>query len=206
MRILLSSIYPYVFLLLYLTIPFDNYMRALPNILLVVLAVSFPFVVTKADFQKLKRLPTLLFIVFVVFLFILALITGRLAVDSPVIEKVALAMGLVLLYVPIQGFKKIKKAIIFSSVAAIIFSLIKIIIGVYQGTEFEFLNSGNLIEAMLVDRIYLGLLCVLSIIASYSLLQILRRRHHTERHFYTAYRIPNCHYCPYRTVCARFVL
>ena len=95
MRILLSSIYPYVFLLLYLTIPFDNYMRALPNILLVVLAVSFPFVVTKADFQKLKRLPTLLFIVFVLFLFILALITGRLAVDSPVIEKVALAMGLV---------------------------------------------------------------------------------------------------------------
>ena len=163
-------------------------MRALPNILLVVLAVSFPFVVTKADFQKLKRLPTLLFIVFVVFLFILALITGRLAVDSPVIEKVALAMGLVLLYVPIQGFKKIKKAIIFSSVAAIIFSLIKIIIGVYQGTEFEFLNSGNLIEAMLVDRIYLGLLCVLSIIASYSLLQ---RTYRPANKYYVAAIILN---------------
>ena len=188
MRILLSSIYPYVFLLLYLTIPFDNYMRALPNILLVVLAVSFPFVVTKADFQKLKRLPTLLFIFFVLFLFILALITGRLAVDSPVIEKVALAMGLVLLYVPIQGFKKIKKAIIFSSVAAIIFSLAKIIIGVYRGTEFEFLNSGNLIEAMLVDRIYLGLLCVLSIIASYSLLQ---RTYRPANKYYVAAIILN---------------
>tara|TARA_R100000306_G_C4382235_1_gene146102 strand:- start:24961 stop:26109 length:1149 start_codon:yes stop_codon:yes gene_type:complete len=163
-------------------------MRALPNILLVVLAVSFPFVVTKADFQKLKRLPTLLFIVFVLFLFILALITGRLAVDSPVIEKVALAMGLVLLYVPIQGFKKIKKAIIFSSVAAIIFSLAKIIIGVYQGTEFEFLNSGNLIEAMLVDRIYLGLLCVLSIIASYSLLQ---RTYRPANKYYVAAIILN---------------
>tara|TARA_R110002072_G_scaffold7503_2_gene40382 strand:- start:115872 stop:117020 length:1149 start_codon:yes stop_codon:yes gene_type:complete len=163
-------------------------MRALPNILLVVLAVSFPFVVTKADFQKLKRLPTLLFIFFVLFLFILALITGRLAVDSPVIEKVALAMGLVLLYVPIQGFKKIKKAIIFSSVAAIIFSLVKIIIGVYQGTEFEFLNSGNLIEAMLVDRIYLGLLCVLSIIASYSLLQ---RTYRPANKYYVAAIILN---------------
>ncbi|MDX1461532.1 MAG: O-antigen ligase family protein [Marinirhabdus sp.] len=181
MRILLSSIYPYVFLLLYLTIPFDDYMRALPNILLIVLAISFPFVVTKEDLQKLKRLPTLLFIALIVYLFFLALGTGRLLEDSPVIEKIALAMGLVLLYTPINGFKKIKKAIIFSSLAAIIFSVVSIIIGVYQGAEFVLLNSGNVIEAMLVDRIYLGLLCILSIVASYN---SLKTTYHPSNRYY----------------------
>ena len=107
MRILLSSIYPYVFLLLYLTIPFDNYMRALPNILLIVLAASFPFVVTKEHLTKLKRLPTILFISFVIYIALLVLITGRLELDSPVLQKIGLAIGLVILYVPIQGFKKI---------------------------------------------------------------------------------------------------
>ncbi|MAZ73164.1 MAG: hypothetical protein CMC70_08435 [Flavobacteriaceae bacterium] len=171
MRILLQSIYPYMFLLLYLTIPFDNHVRALPNILLIALAIAFPIVVSKTDFKKLKRLPTLLFICLVLFVLVQALLLGRIDVDSPVLEKINLAIGLVILYVPIQGFQKIKKAIIYSSIAAILFSVGSIIVGVYQGATFQLLDSGNLIEAMLVDRLYLGLLCVLSIIASYSLLK-----------------------------------
>ncbi|WP_432412254.1 O-antigen ligase family protein [Rasiella sp. SM2506] len=188
MRILLQSIYPYMFLLLYLTIPFDNYMRALPNILLIALAVAFPFVVSKNDFKKLKRLPTLLFIGLVLFVLVQALVLGRLQVDSPVLEKINLAIGLVILYVPIQGFQKIKKAIIFSSVAAILFSVVSIVVGVYQGAEFELLNSGNLIEVMLVDRLYLGLLCVLSIVASYSLLQ---NKYHPNNSYYVVAIILN---------------
>lgn len=188
MRILLSSIYPYVFLLLYLTIPFDDYVRALPNILLIVLAVSFPFVVTKDDLRKLKRLPTILFVSFVVFVFALALGTGRLEADSHTLQKVALAIGLVILYLPIVGFKKIKKAIIFSSVAAIVFSVVSIIVDVYQGAEFQVLNSGNIIEAMLVDRIYLGLLCVLSIVASYA---SLKTTYHPSNRYYVGAIILN---------------
>ena len=181
MRILLSSIYPYVFLLLYFTIPFDEYIRALPNILLIVLAISFPFVVTKTDLKKLKRLPTILFVGFVVYIFLQALLLGRLAVDSPVLEKIALALGLVILYLPVHGFRKIKKVLIFSSIAAIAFSVTKLIVGVYQGADFELLNSGNLIEAMLVDRLYLGLLCILSILAAYS---SLKTTYHPNNRYY----------------------
>ncbi len=188
MRILLQSIYPYMFLLLYLTIPFDNYMRALPNILLIALALAFPFVVSKNDFRKLKRLPTLLFIGLVLFVLGQALVLGRLQIDSPVLEKINLTIGLVILYVPIQGFKKIKKALIYSSIAAIVFSVGSIIIGVYQGAEFELLNSGNLIEVMLVDRLYLGLLCVFSIVASYSLL---KKTYHPNNAYYVVAIILN---------------
>ena len=163
-------------------------MRALPNILLIALAVAFPFVVSKNDFKKLKRLPTLLFIGLVVFVLLQALFLGRMQVDSPVLEKINLAIGLVILYVPIQGFEKIKKAIIYSSVAAILFSVVSIIVGVYQGAEFQLLDSGNLIEAMLVDRLYLGLLCVLSIVASYSLL---KNTYHPNNGYYVVAIIIN---------------
>jgi O-antigen ligase len=177
-----------MFLLLYLTIPFDNYMRALPNILLIAMAIAFPFVVSKSDFKKLKRLPTLFFIGLVIFVLIQALLLGRLQIDSPVLEKINLAIGLVILYIPIQGFQKIKKAIIYSSVAAILFSVGSIIVGVYQGAEFELLNSGNLIEAMLVDRLYLGLLCVFSIVAAYSLL---KNTYHPNNGYYVVAIIIN---------------
>ena len=177
-----------MFLLLYLTIPFDNYVRALPNILLIALAVAFPFVVSKTDFQKLKRLPTLFFICLVLFVLLQALVLGRLQADSPVLEKINLAIGLVILYVPIQGFQKIKKAIIYSSIAAILFSVVSIIIGVYKGAEFQLLDSGNLIEAMLVDRLYLGLLCVLSIVAAYSLL---KNKYHPNNGYYVVAIIIN---------------
>jgi O-antigen ligase len=177
-----------MFLLLYLTIPFDNYMRALPNILLIALAIAFPFVVSKKDFKKLKRLPTLLFIGLVIFVLLQALLLSRLEVDSPILQKISLAIGLVILYVPIQGFKKIKKAIIYSSVAAILFSILSIVVGVYQGAEFRVLDSGNLIEAMLVDRLYLGLLCVLSIVASYS---SLKDKYHPNNGYYVVAIILN---------------
>ncbi|RDK88526.1 O-antigen ligase family protein [Marinirhabdus gelatinilytica] len=188
MRILLQSIYPYIFLLLYFTIPFDNYVRALPNILLITLAIAFPFVVQKNDFKKLKKLPTLIFIGFVIFVLVQALALGRLRIDSPVLEKINLAIGLVVLYIPIQGFKKIKKAIIFSSVAAIVFSVTSIIVSVYKGADFQFMDSGNIIEAMLVDRLYLGLLCVFSIVASYSLL---KKTYHPNNGYYVVAIILN---------------
>ena len=69
MRILLSAIYPYAFLLLYLIIPFDNYIRALPNILLAILLIAFPFIVNKDDFQKLKSLPIVIFLGLFTYLF-----------------------------------------------------------------------------------------------------------------------------------------
>ena len=123
MRILLASIYPYAFLLLYLTIPFDEYVRALPNILIGVLVVAFPLVVRKEDFSKLKRFPIYLFLGFFGYLVLNALFFGRLETDSNVLMKVLLALGLVILYLPVQGISKISKAIMYSSVAAILFSV-----------------------------------------------------------------------------------
>tara|TARA_R100000306_G_scaffold1446_2_gene4018 strand:- start:3269 stop:4480 length:1212 start_codon:yes stop_codon:yes gene_type:complete len=171
MKVLLSAIYPYIYLLLFFTIPFDDYVRALPNILLVVLVLAFPFVVKKEDFEKIKTNTVLIFTLFCLYLITNSYFNERLQEDFTVIKKVLLTVGLVVLYIPIQDFDKIKKAILFSSVAAIVFSVINIVILTNTINEFHFGSSPEVIEALLIDRLYLGFLSVLSILVSFNSLK-----------------------------------
>lgn len=191
MRILLASIYPYAFLLLYLTIPFDNYIRALPNILLGVLVVAFPIIVTKKDFKKLLIKPTLLFLLFFAFLFLNSFISGRMADDFVVIKKMLIPLGLVILYIPVQDFKKLNKAIIFSSLAAIVFSLVKFLILVNRTGDFNITLFQETIDVLLIDRLYIGFLCILSILVSY---QSLKNKYNPYNSYYLTNIIINILY------------
>lgn len=188
MKVLLSAIYPYIYLLLFFTIPFDEYTRALPNILLAVLVVAFPFVVKKTDFSKIKTIPAFIFTIFCLYLILNALVFNRLEEDFTVIKKVLLCLGLVILYIPIQCFDKINKAILFSSFAAIVFSVINIIILTNTISEFQFGSSPQVIEALLIDRLYLGFLCVLSILVSYN---SFKPKFHPVNRYYFANIIAN---------------
>lgn len=188
MQVIFSTIFPYVFFLLYLTIPFDDYFRALPNILLVVLFAMFPFVIKKSDFKKLPRIPVFIWLAFFLLILIQTFLFQRFETDWVIVQKILLSAGMVLLYIPVQNTKKINQAIILSSLAAILYSFVKLFILLNQGAEFSFLETGSIIEALLVDRIYLGLLCVMSILVSYNLL---RKEYHPENRYYLANIILN---------------
>lgn len=188
MQVIISSIYPYLFFLLLLTIPFDDYFRALPNILLAILFALFPFVIKRSDFSKLIKLPTLIWLGFFLLLTLQTLLMGRWDADWVILQKVLLSGGLVLLYLPVQDTRKLNQAIIFSSLAAIIYSFVRLVILLNQEVTFSFLETGGIIEALLVDRIYLGLLSVLSILVSY---HFLRKEYHPENRYYLANIILN---------------
>lgn len=183
MRILLSALYPYIFVLLYLLLPFDDYVRALPNILLVVLLISFPFVVEKHQLRKLKSPPILLLVFFVFYLFLNSFISGRIETDFDVIGKVALALLLVILYIPIGDSEKIKGAIILSALAAILFSVYNFVIIAHETGSFALGDSPQVVESLLIDRIYLALLCVFSILISF---QGIKRTYHPLNSYYLA--------------------
>ena len=87
MSIMLRAIFPYLFLLLYLLIPFDNYIRALPNVLMVVLVAAFPFVVRRKDFEKIKTIPGIIFFLLFIFLCLNSLFADRLWNDFNIIKK-----------------------------------------------------------------------------------------------------------------------
>ncbi|MDN3723111.1 O-antigen ligase family protein [Aequorivita sp. SDUM287046] len=183
MRILLAAIYPYAFLLLYLIIPFDNYIRALPNILLAILLVAFPFIVKKEDFKKLKPLPIAIFLIFFVYLCADSLLSGRLPEDFYIIKKVLIAVGLAILYIPVADVKKINSAIIFSSLAAIIFTVYNFVLITDQVGNFALGDSPQVIESLLIDRLYLGLLSTLSILIS---VQAINKKYHPNNNYYLA--------------------
>jgi O-antigen ligase len=188
MKPILGAIYPYAFFLLYLIIPFDNYVRALPNILLAVLVVAFSFVVSRADFKKVKTLPVIVFFSFFLFLGINALINGRLETDFNIIKKVLIPVGLFLLYLPVYDHRKMNKAIVFSSLAAIVFSIVNIVIHNDVSGDLIIENYPRLIESLLIDRLYLGFLSVLSILIAYN---SLRPQYHPDNRYYLANIIVN---------------
>ena len=122
MRILLASIYPFAFMLLFVIIPFDDYIRALPNILLIILTISFPAIIKREHFQKIKKVPLFLLLLFFGYIIINSILSGRFDTDISILKKIAIAIGLVVLYLPIQYDRKVQKAVIFSSIAATAYS------------------------------------------------------------------------------------
>lgn len=190
MRILLAAIYPYVFLLLYLIIPFDTYIRALPNILLAILVLTFPFIVKKRDFRKLKSWPFAVFLALVFFLLGNSLIAGRIVEDFNIIKKILIAIGLVVLYIPViedstagPRTEKINSAIIFSSLAAIVYSVYNFVLITHVDGNFALGESPQVIEALLIDRLYLGLLSTFSILIS---LRSIKKTYHPNNTYHLA--------------------
>lgn len=167
MKIVLSSIYPYVFSALFLILPFDEYARSLPNILLIILLVAFPSVIERADFSRIKKTPFFIFCAFGLYLVLNTLFTGRSETNFAVVNKILVSLGLVILYLPVRDIRKVNKAIIFSSLAAIIFSIYSIILLINQQGIFNIGNPLSSVETLIIDRQYLGLLSVMSILISY---------------------------------------
>lgn len=191
MRILLTAIYPYVFILLYLIIPFDEYVRALPNILMAILVIAFPFLISKNDFKKLLKKPALLLVSFIVFLLTNSLFQGRFEQDFGYIKTMIIPIGIVILYLPIADFKKLKKAIIFSSFIAMVYTFIQFLILINQNSEVTIAFFQETVDALLIDRIYVGLLCVLSILISY---RSLTKEYHPDNKYYFVSIIVNILY------------
>src|SRR5690554_4610356 len=188
MRILFSAIYPYAFLLLYLIIPFDNYIRALPNILLVILLVTFPFIIKKSDFKKIRILPIAVFAALFVYLCVNSLAADRWLEDINIIKKVLIALGLAILFIPISNMdtssesaEKIKMAIILSSLAAILFSVFNFVLITHDTGNFEWGNSPQVVESLLIDRLYLGLLSTFSILISF---QSISKKYHPNNNYH----------------------
>ncbi len=171
MRVIALSIYPYLCFALFFTLPFDDYFRALPNILLIALALMFPFVMDGAQLKSVLRSTWVWVLAFLGFVVAQSLAMGRFDQDFVVIQKMLLAGALSLLLYPVRDNRTLMHGVIYSSVAAVLYSMVQLVILLNQGATFGFLESAHIIEALLMDRIYLGLLSVLSIIFSYKLLR-----------------------------------
>jgi hypothetical protein len=158
---------------------------------MLILVVAFPFIIRKEDFKKISKNSMLLLVFFIAFLLINSSIQGRLELDFVFIKTMMIPAGIVFLYLPIADFKKVNKAIVFSSFIAIIYTLVQFLILVNQNSDVSFLFFQETVDALLIDRVYVGLLCVLSILICY---KSLIKEFHPDNKYYLTCIILNSAY------------
>src|SRR5690606_9059567 len=90
---------------------------------------------------------------------------------------------LVILYIPVNDVKKINSAIILSALAAVVFSVYNFVLITDATGSFALGDSPQVIESLLVDRLYLGLLCTFSIVISF---QAIQKKYHPNNNYYLA--------------------
>lgn len=171
MKEILKSIYPYLFLFFVFVLPLDKYATAIPNIVLITLLVIFPFVVSKKDFLKLKSKKIYVFSALVIYISINSLLFQDYLNDIIIIQKIISALLLIVLYIPIENTDKLKKTIIISVFIGILISLWNLYFFYFSNQEFNFATGAIIDEVLIVDRLYLGLLCIISIIVSIGLME-----------------------------------
>lgn len=152
--------------------------------------VAFPLIVKKEDFKKMKSLPIAVFLALFAYLCINSFFGGRFLEDYNIIKKVMIAVGLAILYIPVTEVKpttgqigKIKGAIILSSLAAIIFSVYNFVLITHNTGSFALGNSPQVVESLLIDRLYLGLLSTFSILISF---QSIKKQYHPNNNYHLA--------------------
>ncbi len=170
MKIILKYIYPYFFYLFCFAIPLDKYATAVPNIILIVLLALFPFVVKKSDFKKLLKKEVLLFIILIAYISINMLLFQEVERDINIVQKIFSSFLLLTLFIPINKTENLNKTIIISVLICIGVSLFNLFGFYLQTGEFNFADGTAVNEVLIIDRVYLGFLCVLSVIASIGLM------------------------------------
>tara|TARA_R110002020_G_scaffold410898_1_gene620598 strand:+ start:407 stop:1576 length:1170 start_codon:yes stop_codon:yes gene_type:complete len=152
-------------------LPLDRYAPALPNIILIFLLGSFPFIIKKEDFKILKRKEVLLLGLLITYVVINSMLFQDFTQDLKFTQKIASTLLPVILFLPIKYTNNLKISLIISVLCCILYSLFQICIYYINSGSFEFSSGGVINEILPVERLYLGFICVLSVVLSISLLR-----------------------------------
>ena len=128
--------------------------------------ITFPFVVKKSDFKKLLRVELYLFLGLLIYVTFNSILFQEAARDMVIIKKIASAILLVVLYIPLEKTENLQKTIIISVLVCILISLYNMYWFYLQEGVFNFSAGLAIKDVLIIDRLYLGFLCIISIIAS----------------------------------------
>ena len=165
----LRNIYPYLYLLFVFALPLDKYAPAAPNIILLTLIATFPFVVKAENFKILQKKEVAIFVVLIAYAILNSLLFHDFIEDKKVIQKIASSLLPLLLFIPIKSTRNLKITFIISVVGCILYSFFQIYRYYIDTGAYNF-SSGEIInEILILERLYLGFICVLSIVLSVGL-------------------------------------
>ena len=168
MKLTLHNAYSLLFFALCFSLSFiGDRFYAIPNGINILLALLFPLVIDKQIFIKnILKKPMVCFLVFLLYVLLKSIFFGDFLEDLSIIKKLFQVLLLIILSFGLKrpALKQLKFGIIFGCLFAVIYSLIKIVIMFTETGSFNFSNGPIINETLPVQRLYLGLLCVISLI------------------------------------------
>ena len=168
MKVTLDNIYTVLFSVLCFSLAFiGDRFYAIPNGINISLVLIFPFLVNKQKFiNHIVKKPIVWFAVFLSFILVKSVLLGHFLEDISVIKKLSQVLLLLILSCGLKpkSTETLKSGIVLGTFIAVIYSLIKIGIIVIQTTTFDFAKGPIINETLPVQRLYLGLLCTISLI------------------------------------------
>jgi len=168
MRFSLDKIFTILFSVLCFSLAFigDKY-YAIPNGINISLVLMFPFLVNKKQvINHIVKKPIIWFAIFLSFIMVKSVLLGHLIEDISVIKKLSQVLLLLILSCGLKtkSIDTLKSGFILGTLIAVIYSVIKIGIIVIQTSAFNFAKGPIINETLPVQRLYLGLLCTISLI------------------------------------------
>lgn len=167
----LIKTYTLIFSILCMMIPFTEHLKAIPNIILGLLASLFLFVVKKNDWRILNNFSAYSFLA-IIAVVILGIIGMNRNEDFSFLSKLIIAAGLVLLSIPIKDFKKPLYFFLSGASILLLISAIKLIVNYYTFGNFRMDVGSEVNNLLMGERPFLGFIYLLSFCISIFLAQI----------------------------------
>lgn len=168
MTVSLDKIFTVLFSVLCFSLAFiGDQFYAVPNGINILLVAIFPFVTNKKDIINLvTKKPIVWFVIFLSFVLIKSILVGQFLEDLFVIKKMFQVLLILILSsgLKVGGLEWLKSGIILGSFIAIFYSLVKITFLIINTASFNFAKGPVINETLPVQRLYLGLLCTISLI------------------------------------------
>ncbi|QDO93229.1 hypothetical protein FNB79_04310 [Formosa sediminum] len=161
----LEIFYEYLFLIFCLIVPFEEYVSAIPNILIGVLLAIYLVVCKKNQFKYLfKNKSYIVWLGFVLYIFLIAIFNNRVSEDFFILKKLLLPVIIVLLGINVSNFNRCKLWFIAGTVLSVLISFIGVSKYWFSENNFNF-TSGDFINQILVsERIYIGFCVAISLV------------------------------------------
>ena len=168
MRVSLDKIFTVLFSVLCFSLAFiGDQFYAVPNGINILLVAIFPFVVNKKNLEALIfKKPIVWFVIFLSFVLIKSILVGQFLEDLSVIKKLFQTLLIIILSsgLKVSSLEWLKFGVVLGSLAAVFYSLVKIILLIINTASFNFAEGPVINETLPVQRLYLGLLCTISLI------------------------------------------
>ncbi|WP_188358229.1 O-antigen ligase family protein [Mangrovimonas yunxiaonensis] len=174
----MSKVYNYIFILLCVSLPYEDLVSAVPNILLLLLVVLSFFVIKTEDvvevFKKEQAFLGYASIIAIVLLF------SFIHIDFSFLKKLLIPFVFILISLPFKNYDKLKKLFIISVFLAVVLSVYNIIEYILSSEDFKFSKGNHINDILVSERLYIGFYSVISMVCS---LDFIKSNHRLKRFF-----------------------